>query len=115
MHKTQVKWSVISAELRLALAECGLTPTALSHKAKIDYYAARRLLSGRLEKRSANAIALCKYFGIETVQNAKTKEDQKRLQLERLISEVWDGSEPHAQLIERLIRSTKNFMIQDKP
>ena len=114
MHKTPLKWSGISANLRSALACCGLTPTALSHKAKIDYYAARRLLSGRLEKRSANAIALCKYFGIETVQNAKTEEDQKRLQLENLISEVWDGSEPHALLIEKLIRSTKNFMIHEK-
>lgn len=111
MHKTQKNWSKLSAELREVLFCCKLNPSSLSREAGIKYHAARRLLKGRLEKSSAPAIKLCVHFGIELYENAKMHADDPLAKLTHVINEVWDGSEDHAELLAKLIKSTKNYSI----
>lgn len=115
--KTQLiqrHWVHIAAELRLQLDKCGLLPKALSEKAGINYDAAYRLLNGGLERRSKAALQLCNYFGINILINAKSTTEKLRFDIYNDIDRIWDGSEAHAKLLQKLIRSTRKFDILNK-
>lgn len=111
MQKLQRDWADVSGDLNRCLASCNLGYQQLADGAGLSYDAARRyLISRRAKNNNASAKALCVFFGVPTEKTAKPQTDP----LERMaqaIHEVWDGSEPHAELIVELIRTTKPFKI----
>lgn len=111
---TQKEWHQIAAELRAKMNECGLNPKSLSINAGINYDAAYRLIKGGLKRRSKAAFQLCDYFKIDMTNNTISTTDKMRLDISREIDTVWDGSEAHARLLQKLIRSTKEFAIHNK-
>jgi hypothetical protein len=114
MQKPQRNQAEILGDLNRYLASCNLSYRQLSEASGLSYDAARRYLVSRKAKDySDNAKALCVFFGIQTDKTANLQ----TAPLERMtqaIHEVWDGSEPHAELIVELIKSTKSFKIDER-
>lgn len=113
MQKNQRPWNVVATELRKKLDASDLNYCQLAEAAKIDYHAARRLHLGGLKNTSENAKSLCRFFGISLLKNAK----MQNLSINELyasIENVWDGSQPHAELLIELINSTKLFEVKSK-
>lgn len=113
MNKIQKNWGEISMELGKHLQECPLSNFLLSKASKVDYFAIRRYRKGGIKSQTQGALMLCKYFKIEM----KISKKMQNPGLEKLITEiasVWDGTESHAQLLSKLIRSTKSFRIQER-
>lgn len=115
MQKLQRDWVDVSADLNRCLATCNLGYKQLSALSGLSYYAARRyLVSRRAANNNSSAKALCKFFGISVeAETANSQRDVFR-RLTEAIRDVWDGSEPHAELIENLIRTTKPFKIDGR-
>lgn len=113
MQNVQRSWKAVATDANRALDECDLSAKELSDKAKIDYYAARRILHRGITNRSKSAIQVCNHFGIALGKSPKVQNDLYQL-LADTIQDTWDGSEPHAELIKELIRSTKHFKVEDR-
>lgn len=114
MKKLQRNWCEIAGDLNRCLQGCSLDYRQLSKGAGISYHASRRyLLSGHVKNDNKNARALCRYFGVALEKTANVQ-NEPMARITQVIQEVWDGSEPHAELIVELIRSTKAFKIGDR-
>lgn len=109
----QKYWSEISIELAKYLEDCPLSNSLLSKASKVNYHAIRRYRKDGIKSQTQGALMLCKYFKI----NMKISKKMQNPDLAKLITEiesVWDGTESHAQLISKLIRSTKSFRIEER-
>lgn len=114
MQKLQRNWGEVANDLNRCLQGCSLTSKQLSEGAGVSYHAARRyLLSGHAKNDNATARALCLFFGVPTEKTANLQSGSIE-RITQVISEVWDGSAPHADLIVELIRTTKSFKIDDR-
>lgn len=103
----------MAKDLEARLNQCKLNNSELSTASGVDYYAIRRMRINGIHNRSGNAKDLCTYFKIPTDCKAKVQPDE----FGRLVSELestWDGSEPHAKLLTKLIRSTKSFRVEGR-
>ncbi len=111
MQKLQRPWIDISTELQHKVQESGFTYKKLSEEAEIDYFAARRIINGRVKNRTEAAIAVCTYFKIET----KCPDKMQSRSAEEILSAVadaWDGTEDHARLLVKLIEGTARFKVE---
>lgn len=114
MKKLQRNWCEIVSELNQCLQRYPLGYRQLSEAAGIGYHASRRyLLSGHAKNDNKNARALCRFFGVPMDKTANLQ-IKPMARITQVVQEVWDGSEPHAELIVELIRSTKAFKIGDR-
>lgn len=113
MALTQTTWPQIARELSELLDSSKLSYKRLSDQTGVDYFAVRRLKLGGVKRRTANAIALCKYFGI----NANRVEETPG-HLDEIVAEIkatWDGSDAHARLLIDLVRTTRRFKVSSNP
>lgn len=109
----QRDWSIACGELNAKLQRCGRDYRSLAESAGISYYAARRFILAGAINYTQTAKKLCLHFGIPTIENAKLQ-NNKLEELTALVEEVWDGTSPHAELLAKLIKSTKPFKVQDR-
>ena len=113
MKKVQKNWVEISTELSQSLHDCALSNPLLSKASRVNYFAIRRYRKDGAKSQTENALKLCKYFKINIyIYKKLQKNDLAKLMAE--IESVWDGTESHAQLLSRLIRSTKSFRIEER-
>lgn len=112
MHTPQANWTALKARLNQALEHYDGTPTELSQVTGINFYAVRRFLRFGVGSRSANAIRLCAFFKLNS---EKIAHEAAIASLHKLLDEVWDGSDPHAALLAKLIKSTRSFTIEERP
>lgn len=111
--KVQKDWPSIRDELNARLQLVGNDYLGLSVAAGVSYHAARRYVLNGAQNRTGTARKLCDHFCIALDETAKLQE--RRLQdLTTLVEQVCDGSEPHAELLASLIRSTRAFTIQER-
>lgn len=113
MKKVQQLWSGVANDLSEHLQRCELNNSELSKASHVSYYAIRRLRIYGVHNQSGNAIKLCTFFGISLDRNVKVQPDG----FGKLVSELeaaWDGSEQHAKLLTKLIRSTKSFRVEGR-
>lgn len=113
MKKVQRKWPEVARDLNEQLAQCKLSYNQIASASGVGYYAIRRLKLGGVHNQSSNAKKLCGFFNISTEFDVKVQPDV----LAKLVSEltaVWDGTEPHAKLLAKLIRSTKSFKVEGR-
>lgn len=104
----------ILGDLNRCLVSCNLNFQQLAEGAKLSYHAARRYLTSRQAKNyNDSAKALCLFFGVQTEKTAKLQTEPWEW-MAQTIHEVWDGSEPHAELIVELIKSTKSFKVNQR-
>lgn len=109
----QKSWSEISTELGKCLEDSPLSDSLLSKASKVNYFAIRRYRKDGIKSQTRGALILCKYFKINiNISKKMQNSDLGKLILE--IEAVWDGTESHAQLLSKLIRSTKSFRIQER-
>lgn len=111
MQKVQRKWIDVAKELMERLQASNLSNVKLSKASHVNYYAIRRLRKSGVHNQSSNAEILCSYFKIQREFDLKVQSNE----FDKLVSELaaaWDGSEPHAKLLTKLIRSTKSFRIE---
>ena len=116
MSKVQSNWNDVKGELNAKLKQWQGSCSELSESANISYWSARWALGHVIKNRTESADALCSFFGIElcdTVESAKVK-NQSLAGLEKILAETWDGSEPHAELLANLIKSTKAFKVEGR-
>jgi hypothetical protein len=113
MHKTKVEWGVVREKLNEALAQYTGSPTALSRDSGVNFYVIRRALGQGVKSRGKNALRLCAYFGIRIEKNAHV-ERREIDDLHKLLDDVWDGTRPHALLLEKLIESTRDYIVEDR-
>lgn len=113
MKKLQKTWPDVAKELHYHLCNCTLSHAALSAASGVNYYAIRRFRKTGIHNDTDNATKLCTYFNIEIKNNKKVQNTE----LDKLVSaltDAWDGSESHAQLLTKLIRSTKSFRVEGR-
>jgi hypothetical protein len=113
MKKVQRLWPDVAKDLNEKLRQCQLNNGALSKASGVNYHAIRRLRKQGVHNQSANAKMLCTYFKIALDSNVKLQTDE----FSKLVSELesaWDGSESHAKLLTKLIRSTKSFRVEGR-
>lgn len=113
MEKVQRKWPDVARELNEQLAQSKLSHKQLSIASGADYHAVRRFTLNGAHNQSGNARKLCSYFNITIEISQKVQPDQ----FAKLVSELasaWDGSDSHANLIAKLIRSTKSFRVEGR-
>lgn len=113
MNKVQRTWPEVARDLNQQLALNNLDYKTLASASGASYYAVRRLKLGGVHNQSINAKKLCTYFNIKIDIEVKVQTDH----FSKLVSEleaVWDGSEPHAKLLSKLIRSTKSFRVEGR-
>lgn len=113
MEKVQKTWSVIRNELNEKLLSFDQDYRDLSKAAGISYYAARRFKINGAKNQTGTAIKLCVFFGISQEKTAKLQSFSLNELIARL-TDAWDGSESHAELLVNLIESTKSFKIQTR-
>lgn len=111
--KVQRNWSVVCDELNARLRQSDCDYQSLATSANISYYAARRFVLNGARNCTQTAKKLCLHFGIPLAESAKVQGD-KLGELTALVQQVWDGTGPHAELLAKLIRSTKPFKVQDR-
>jgi hypothetical protein len=110
-QKTQTNrrpWIDLAIEIRQVLDARGYKAKSLSEEAGITIDAAYRILGGGLKRTSAPARVLIAFFKINTNETAN---NALRSRIDVQIDQVWDGSEGHAELICRLIKSTKDLIV----
>lgn len=113
MNKVQRSWADISKELNDQLSRYTLTNRALATASGADYYAIRRFRRNGAHNQTDNAEKLCSFFNIEINCNKNAQSNV----LGKLVSEleaVWDGSDSHAHLLTKLIRSTRSFRVEER-
>ena len=109
MKKLQRNWSEISSELSYCLATCKLTYAQLAEVTGLSYHAARRyLLTCVVKNNNHNARLLIRYFGVATEKTANIKLDPYDSILQA-VSDIWDGTDEHAQLLVKLITATQGY------
>ncbi len=111
MQKLQRPWVEIAAELQRCVQESGLTYLQLSKQAKIDYFAARRIINGHLKNRTDAAMMVCTFFEIDTINPDKMQSNAGKEILD-VITRTWDGTDSHAQLLVKLIEGTARFKVE---
>ncbi len=113
MRKVQKQWPDIAGELSDQLRNCKLSNNELSIASGVNYFAIRRFRKDGVWNKTSGAIMLCTFFKISEFKYKKVQNTE----LDKLISElisVWDGSESHAQLLTKLIQSTKSFKVEGR-
>lgn len=111
--KVQRDWAIVRNELNAKLQQSGRNFRLLAESAGVSYHAARRFILNGATNRTATAERLCKYFHIPIAETANLQNPRLE-ELTALVGEVWDGSGPHAELLARLIKSTKSFRVQNR-
>lgn len=112
--KVQRSWGVVCDELNTKLRQSDHNYKLLAIAAGISYDAARRFVLNGAKNQTATAEKLCLHFHIPLHETAKPQNCSKLGELTALVEEVWDGSGPHAELLAKLIKSTKPFKVQDR-
>lgn len=113
MEKVQRLWPDVARELNEQLTQSKLSYNQLAKASGAGYYAIRRFRLSGVHKQSVNARKLCSFFNIAIEFDIKVQPGQ----FAKLVSElkaVWDGSEPHAKLLTKLIHSTKSFRVEGR-
>jgi len=113
MQNNQVYWPAARMQLGKKLKQYKDRPRDLAREADINYFSARRFILNGVHNRSRNVEKLCNLFGINVSKNAKMQIDSIGA-LTGLLRNVWDGTDAHAQLIGKLIESTKPFRVEDR-
>lgn len=113
MKKVQRDKAAVIAEINNHLSNWKDGYKSLSNGANINYYAARRAILNGLKNESELINKLCTFFNIEQNNSDKVQNSTFELLTETL-RETWDGSEPHAELLHNLIKSTKPFKVQGR-
>lgn len=111
--KVQRNWSDVRDELNAKLQASDHDYQLLARSSGVGYYAARRFVLSGAKNRTVTAEKLCLHFGIPLHITAKLQSNKLK-ELTSLVEEVWDGSGPHAELLGKLIKSTKSFKVQDR-
>lgn len=112
-EKVQRDWGSVRDELNVKLSRFDGSYSRLSNAANIGYFAARRFLINGATNQTNTAKRLCSYFGVQLDETAKPQSN-KLNELTDLVAEVWDGSGPHAELLAKLIQSTRQFKVQGR-
>lgn len=111
MEEVQRSWGDISGDLRRCLDACKLSYKELSAVSGVSYDAARRyLLKERIRNRTSSAEALCRFFKVPLVESANLQSDPMA-KMTSALRDIWDGSDPHAEFIVELIKTTKSYKI----
>lgn len=113
MKKVQRKWPDVARELNEQLAQNKLSYKQLAAASGVSYHAVRRFTLNGVHNQSDNTRKLCSYFNIPIEFGKKVQPDQ----FAKLVAELesaWDGSDSHANLIAKLIRSTKSFRVEGR-
>lgn len=111
MQEMQRSWADISGDLRRCLDACKLSYKELSAVSGVSYDAARRyLLKERIRNRTSSAEALCRFFQVPFVKSANLRCDPMA-RMTSALHDIWDGSEPHAEFIVELIKTTRSYKI----
>lgn len=113
MKKVQRNWPDVARELNEQLTQSKLSYDQLASASGVGYYAIRRFKLNGVHNQSTNAKKLCCFFKIALEFEVKVQPDQFTKLVSELAS-VWDGSEPHAKLLAKLIRSTKSFRVEGR-
>ena len=111
--KVQRDWEAVCDELNAKLRKLDHDYISLSKAAGISYHAARRFILGGAKNRTTTAVKLCEHFGIAPSETAKPQSNGLD-ELTALVEKVWDGTEPHAELLAKLIKSTEHFKVQGR-
>lgn len=111
MQEVQRNWADISGDLRRCLDACKLSYKELSAVSGVSYDAARRyILKERIKNRTSSAEALCRFFQVPLVESAILQSDPMA-KMTSALRDIWDGSEPHAEFIVELIKTTRSYKI----
>jgi hypothetical protein len=113
MKKVQRNWPDVARELNERLTQSKLSHDKLASASGVGYYAIRRFRLSGVHNQSVNSRKLCSFFNIPIEIDIKVQPDQFTKLVSELAS-VWDGSEPHAKLLAKLIRSTKSFRVEGR-
>lgn len=113
MTKVQRDKAAVVAEINIHLSKWNDGYSALSVSAQINYYAARRALIKGLKNNSALITKLCTFFDVDPYVSDKVQTTTLE-SLTATLRETWDGSEPHAELLHSLIKSTKPFKVEER-
>lgn len=113
MQKHQVDWPAARELIKAKLTQYKDRPGVLAREAGIGYFAARRFILNGVHNRGKNVDKLCNFFGIKVTETVKVQKGTLG-ELSDLLREVWDGTEAHAQLIGKLIESTKTFRVEGR-
>lgn len=103
----------MAKDLEAHLKQSELNNSALSTASLVGYHAIRRMRINGVHNQSGNAKRLCTFFRISLEYSVKVQIGE----FDKLVSELeaaWDGSEPHAKLLTKLIRSTKSFRVEGR-
>lgn len=115
MNKVQNSWETTCSELNARLRAYDGSPQELSKSARVNYHAARRALLSGIKNQTKLSDSLCTYFKIYYKEDkVQTRENWSKPKLRKVLEDVWDGSEAHAELIAQLLQSTKVFRIERK-
>lgn len=110
MKKVQRPWGDVVADLNVALKECDLSLHDLSALSGCNYFALWRYKHKGVSSRTKAAIGLCSFFKVSTEYFVKLQNNPIDTVI-GAVQEAWDGSPAHAELMARLIRSTKEFSV----
>lgn len=113
MNKVQRSWADVAKDLEGHLDQRERSNSELSKASLVNYHAIRRMRIKGVHNQSSNAKRLCTFFGISLIHNVKVQTGE----FDKLVYELgaaWDGSEPHAKLLTKLIRSTKSFRVEGR-
>lgn len=111
--KVQTSWAEIREELNQKLAQyCG-DYRELSMASGISYDAARRFVLNGAKNWTKTAEKLCLHFCI--IEKTTATDESENLQgLIQLLEQTWDGSAAHAELLAKLIISTRSFKVEER-
>lgn len=113
MQKVQTPWTSACKELNKKLRQYKGSPTSLSRESGVSYFAVRRFMLSGVHNRNENVEKLLLHFSISIDETANAGE--KTLgELNNVLRDAWDGSEGHAELLAKLIQSTKSFKVEGR-
>ena len=105
----QTPWQRLSRELMESLRSTTKTLQKIAAESRVDYFSVRRMKDKGFIRKTKNVVRLCKYLGINA--NGDPAKPGDINSIVRELRAAWDGSEPHAQLLVELIRSTRKFKV----
>lgn len=92
----------LAGELKTALEQRGLvTETQIAMACGLNQSQVHRNLYGRPKRVSRTLVALCKYADIDAYEDAGNPSESAVLM--RALADVWDGTEPHARKLAKLL------------